>query len=154
MKAMLKFVALLFPFFAMCNASWAGTDRASADDAVAMVKKVIGDIKKYGKEKVIEDIQNQSPRYKDRDLYVFISSMDGITLANGSNPKLAGKSLNDIKDADGKSMGKERFEIARTKGKGWQDYRWPDPLTREVKKKSTYLERYEDLIVSCGIYKD
>lgn len=154
MKFLFKLAISTLTFFAMCGPTWAGPDRGTAEQAVAMVKKVVDDMKKYGKEKVIHDVQNQDPRYKDRDLYIFVSRLDGITLANGSNPKTVGKNMNDIKDADGKPMGKERFEIARTKGKGWQDYKWPDPITKEVKAKSTYLERYEDLVVSCGIYKD
>jgi signal transduction histidine kinase len=138
----------------LAGAAAAASDRGTPEEAVAMVKKVIDDIKKDGKEKVIQAIQAGSARYKDRDLYVFISGMDGVTRANGANPKIAGKNLNDIKDADGKPIGKERFELARTKGKGWQEYRWPDPLTKEVRQKATYLEKYEDLVVSCGIYKD
>jgi len=153
MRTMFKLAmaSLLISFAGM---SVAASDRGTADEAVAMVKKVIDDMKKEGKEKVIQDVQAGSARYKDRDLYVFISGMDGITRANGANPKIAGKNLNDIKDADGKSIGKERFELARTKGKGWQEYRWPDPLTKQSRMKSTYLEKYEDMVVSCGVYKD
>lgn len=145
-------IASLLLCFASVSA--AGADRGTPDEAVAMVRKVIDDMKKVGKEKVIQDVQAGSARYKDRDLYVFISGMDGITRANGANPKIAGKDLNDIKDADGKPIGKERFELARTKGKGWQEYRWPDPLTKQSRMKSTYLEKYEDMVVSCGVYKD
>lgn len=147
-------LAISMLFLSVAGTACAASDRGTADEAVAMVKRVIGDMKKDGKEKVIHEVQTGSARYKDRDLYVFISGMDGVTRANGINPKIAGKNLNDIKDADGKAIGKERFEIARTKGKGWQDYRWPDPQTKEIRKKSTYLEKYEDMIVSCGIYKD
>lgn len=154
MNALRKLAIAAIILMSVCGTSWAGPERGSADDAVAMVKKVVDDMKKYGKEKVLRDVQAQDPRYRDRDLYVFIGGMDGVTLANGSNPKLAGKNLNGLKDADGKLMQQERLEIARTKGKGWQDYRWPDPITKEIKKKSTYLERYEDLIINCGIYRD
>lgn len=154
MKYILKLAIPAIVLLAACGISWAGPERGSSAEAVAMVKKVIEDIKKNGRDKVIQDVQSQNQRYKDRDLYVFISNMDGVTLANGNNPKLAGKNLNDIRDADGKPMGKERFEIARGKGKGWQDYRWPDPITKEIRRKSVYLEKIEDLIVSCGVYKD
>jgi signal transduction histidine kinase len=154
MKLLLKRVALAIVLVATCGAGWASPDRGSAEDAVAMVKKVVADMKKYGKKKVIQDVQAQDPRYRDRDLYVFIGGMDGITLANGINPRLAGKNLNGLKDADGKLVQKERLELARTKGSGWLDYRWPDPVSNEIKQKSTYLERFDDLIINCGIYKD
>lgn len=152
MKRLLQLV--LAALLLASTSSWAAPARGTADEAVAMVKRVAGDIKKHGRQKVIQDVQNQDPRYRDRDLYVFVASMDGITLANGGNPKLAGKNLNDIKDADGKAMGRERFDIARTKGQGWQGYRWPDPLSGEVRRKAAYLERHDDLIISCGVYKD
>lgn len=153
MRYILKLTLAAVVLFSTCTA-WAAPDRGNAEDAVAMVKKVIDDMKKNGKDKVVQDVQGQNPRYKDRDLYVFISTINGMTLANGANPRMVGKDLSEIKDIDGRPMGKERFEMARTKGKGWQDYRWPDPITKEIKKKSVYLERFDDLVISCGIYKD
>nr|WP_315401761.1 cache domain-containing protein [uncultured Duganella sp.] len=140
--------------FAAGGAGAADAARGTANEAVAMVKKVIADIKKVGKDKVIQDIMAQSPQYRDRDLYVSISTLDGVSLANGANPKLVGKNLMDLKDADGKLIVRDRIDIAKKKGSGWQDYTWPDPTTKAMRKKSMYVERYEDLTVACGIYKD
>ncbi|HCE07957.1 MAG TPA: histidine kinase, partial [Oxalobacteraceae bacterium] len=39
------------------------------------------------------------------------------------------------------------------KGKGWVDYKWPNPATKILEAKSSYVERYEDVYVGCGIYK-
>lgn len=134
--------------------SFAVPDRGTPDEAVAMVKKVIADMKKSGKEKVIQDIQNKSTRYLDRDLYVSIGTLDGVTVANGQNPRIAGKNVIEMKDMDGKYVNKERIEIAKTKGQGWLEFKWPDPVSKEMGKKSMYVERYEDLQIGCGIYKD
>lgn len=153
MKHLLK-MAIFLTAFAVAGVSTADADRGRANEAVAMVKKAIADMKKLGKEKVVQDVQNQSPQYRDRDLYLAIGTVDGMSLANGNNPKLAGKNILDIKDADGKFIMRDRIEIAKTKGQGWQDYRWPDPVTKEVQKKSMYVERFEDLIVACGVYKN
>lgn len=153
MKRFLK-IAVFLTAFAVSGISSAGSDRGTADEAVALVKKVIADMKKYGKTKVIQDVQNQSPQYRDRDLYVSIGTLEGVNLANGSNPKLAGKNILDIKDMDGKFLTRERIEIAKKKGGGWQDYKWPDPITKEVQKKSVYVEGFEDMTVACGIYKN
>ncbi|NRR31798.1 cache domain-containing protein [Oxalobacteraceae bacterium] len=152
MKQFLTIVAFLAAF-SVSGIGSAASDRGSADEAVAMVKKVIADIKKNGKDKVVQEIQNQTPTYKDRDLYITISTLEGMNLANGANPKIAGKNMIDIKDADGKLFQRERIELAKKKGSGWQDYKWPDPITKEIQQKSLYFERYEDVIVGCGIYK-
>jgi hypothetical protein len=36
---------------------------------------------------------------------------------------------------------------------GWQDYKFMNPTSRQIEPKSMYLQRYEDVIVGCGIYK-
>ena len=153
MKRFLQTIVMM-TVFAVGGAHGADAERASAKDAVAMVKKVIADMKKNGKEKVIQEIQAQSPQYRDRDLYVSVGTLEGVNLANGNNAKMAGKNIIDLKDLDGKLITRERIEIAKTKGSGWQDYKWPDPVTKAVQKKSMYVERYEDMTVACGIYKD
>ncbi|SEO06232.1 Single Cache domain 2-containing protein [Duganella sp. CF517] len=153
MKRFLQTVVMMAAF-AVGSAGAADAERASAKDAVAMVKKVIADMKKLGKDKVIQDIQAQSPQYRDRDLYVSVGTLEGMSLANGNNAKMAGKNIIDLKDLDGKLITRERIEIAKTKGSGWQDYKWPDPVTKAVQKKSMYVERHEDMTVACGIYKD
>lgn len=152
MKLNVKIAAFLMAI-AMSGLAMAA-DRGTADEAVALVKKVVTDMKKYGKDKVIKDIQNQSPDYKDRDLYISVGTLDGMSLANGNNAKFAGKNILDLKDADGVFITRERIEIAKKKGSGWQDYKWPDPITKVIQKKSMYVERYEDMTVACGIYKN
>jgi len=153
MKRFFRIVAIIAAF-ALSNAvSAADAERGTPEQAVALVKRVIADIKKYGKDKVVQDVQNQLPIYRERDLYVTIGTMEGFTLANGNTPKLAGKNVLDIKDVNGKFIMRERIEIAKTKNSGWQEYSWPDPVTKEVQKKSMYVERAGDLVVACGVYK-
>jgi signal transduction histidine kinase len=74
-------------------------------------------------------------------------------VAHGQNLKMIGKELIDMKDADGKEFVKERVEIAKTKGSGWQEYKFTDPLTKQIEQKRAYVERHEDLIFGSGIYK-
>lgn len=63
------------------------TDQGSADEAVALVKTAVADLRKHGREKVKQDVQNQAARYRDRDLYVVTGTIDGVSVANGSNLK-------------------------------------------------------------------
>jgi cytochrome c len=122
-------------------------------EAEAMVKKAIQLIKAEGKEKAFAEISNPKGKFVDRDLYIFVYDMDGKCVAHGFNQKMIGKELIEIKDSDGKSYVKERVEIAKTKGKGWQDYKFTDPITKKIEPKSAYVERVENLIVGCGVYK-
>ncbi len=125
----------------------------TAAEAEGMVKKAIQSIKSDGKEKAFAEISNPKGKFIDRDLYIFIYDMTGKCVAHGFNQKMIGKDLVEMKDPDGKFYVKERIEIAKTKGKGWQDYKFTDPVSKKLEPKSAYIEKVDDLIVGCGIYK-
>jgi signal transduction histidine kinase len=142
----------------LCIVALAGSDagvaaeRGTRDEAVAMVKKAVVYLKENGRDKAFAEFDNRSGQFADRDLYIVVYDMNGKNLAHGGNSKMIGKSLIDIKDVNGKSFMKERIEIARVKGKGWQDYVFLDPVSKLMEPKSMYIEKFEDLIVGCGIY--
>lgn len=119
----------------------------TAAEAEAMVKKAIQLVKTEGKEKAFAEINNPKGKFVDRDLYIFVYDMDGKCVAHGFNPKMIGKDLIEMKDTDGKYFVKERIEIAKTKGKGWQDYKFTDPITKKIEPKSAYIEKLENLII-------
>jgi len=125
----------------------------TATEAEALVKKAIQLIKADGREKAFAEINNKKGKFVDRDLYVFVYDMSGKCVAHGFNQKMIGKELAEMKDPDGKFFVKERIEIAKTKGSGWQDYKFTDPITKQLEPKSAYVERVENLIVGCGVYK-
>jgi signal transduction histidine kinase len=129
--------------------------KGTAAEAQAMVQKAIAHIKKAGRDKAFADFDNKTGPFVDRDLYVVVYDMKGKVLAHGANEKMIGKDVIDLRDTDGKYFVKERVEMM-SKGpeaKGWQDYKFMNPTSRAIEPKSMYLQRYEDLIVGCGIYK-
>ncbi|MBA4394701.1 MAG: histidine kinase [Desulfobacca sp.] len=130
-----------------------GAESGTAAEAEAMVKKAITMIKADGKEKALAEISTPKGKFVDRDLYITVYSLDGICLAHGANPKMVGKDLIELKDSDGKAFVKERMEIAKTKGKGWQDYKFTNPVSKKIEPKAMYFEKVGELVVACGIYK-
>jgi len=129
--------------------------KGTAAEATAMVQKAIAHIKKVGREKAFADFSSKKEPWVDRDLYVVVYDMKGRVLAHGANEKMIGKDVIELRDNDGKFFVKERVEMM-SKGpdaKGWQDYKFMNPVTRQIEPKSMFLHRYEDLIVGCGIYK-
>jgi cytochrome c len=125
----------------------------TAREAEAMVDRGVARIKAVGSERAYADFTDKAPGFVDRDLYVVVYDLEGRVLAHGQNPKMVGKDLIDLRDADGKAWVKERVELARGKGKFWHDYKFTDPLTKKVLPKSTYCERVESTAVCVGIYK-
>lgn len=122
-------------------------------DAIAMVDKGLSYLQKNGKDALIKEINNKNPDFIKGELYLYVRGIDGTILAHPVNPKLIGKNMTVLPDADGKFFRKEIIELAKTKGKGWVDYRYNNPVTKNVEDKSTYLVRNGDLILEAGIYK-
>jgi cytochrome c len=125
----------------------------SRAEAEALVKKAIAHIKSAGKDAAFADFTGKKEGWVDRDLYVVVYSMDGKPLAHGQNARMVGKDLIEMKDAGGKLFVKERVDLAKAKGKFWQEYQFTDPVTKKVLAKEMYCERMEDMIPCVGVYK-
>jgi signal transduction histidine kinase len=135
--------------------SGADKSKGTAAEATAMVQKAVAHIKKAGRDKAFADFNNKSGAFTDRDLYVVVYDMKGKVLSHGANEKLIGKDVLELRDMDGKYFVKERVEMMSKSpdAKGWQDYKFMNPVTRQIEPKSMFLQRLDDMIVGCGIYK-
>lgn len=131
-------------------------ERATAEDAIALVKKGIAYYKENGKEKALAAFNDPHGPFVQGELYFFVYSTngDGIVLAHGQNQKMVGKYLLDVKDNDGNMMIRDAMKIANSPaGKGWINYNWPNSVTGKIEAKRTYIERAGDIWIGCGIYK-
>ena len=132
------------------------SERGTPDEAQAMVKKAVALVKAGGKDKAFAEFNKleQGSGFKDRDLYVMVYDKAGVNLAHGANHKLHGKNLIELKDADGKLIVKGLVDTAfNGSGKGWVEYNWPNPVTKTVEAKRTYVERVDDILIGVGVYK-
>lgn len=152
MKKMLSFVLAICLVVGITGVSF-GAEGPSRKEAEAMVKKAVAFIKANGKEKAFAEFNNHKGKFTDRDLYITVYDLNGKCLSHGQNTKMVGKDLIELKDSDGKLFIKERMNTARTAGKGWQDYKYTNPVTKTIEQKSVYFQKYEDVVVAGGIYK-
>jgi len=153
MKKITVFASLAMFFCIGCLANITNAaEQGTKDEAVAMVKKAVEFIKANGNDKAFEEITNPKGKFVDRDLYVVVYDMNAKCLAHGQKANMVGKELIDFKDTDGKEFYKERVEIMKKQTNAWQDYKFMNPVSKEIEPKSMYLERSGDLIVGCGVY--
>jgi len=150
MKRWIIFVLMLVMGFVSGNAQG---KRGTPAEAEALAKKAVEFVKANGTEKAIAAFNDASGKFVDGDLYILLYTMEGKCLAHGANPKIVGKDMIDMKDADGKLFVRERIELAKTKGKGWQNYKWTNPLSKKIEDKVTYVQKVGDVIVCSGAYK-
>lgn len=153
MKSLFKLLAAAILSLSVSSAALAADKPATPDEAVAMVKRAVKFLKDNGRDKAFAEFSNPKGSFVDRELYIVVFNMNGVNLAHGNNTKIIGKNLIDMKDNEGRPIIRSFIDIAKTKGSGWFDYKWPNPVSQVVEGKSTYLEKYEDLIVGVGIYK-
>lgn len=148
MKALI--LALFVLGFVPSGSSFA---QAKPEDAVALVDKGLAFMKKNGKDALIKEINAKNAEFVQGELYLYMRAIDGTVLAHPVNPRLIGKNMTALPDADGKLFRKEIIETAKAKGKGWVDYRYNNPTSQVIEKKSTYFVLSGDVILEAGIYK-
>jgi len=123
-----------------------------------LVKSAVVFAKKNGMAKLIEETNREGGLFhvgSGGELYIFIYDQQAVVKAIGYNTAaLVGKNRMDIQDSDGKFFLKEILNTANTQGKGWVDYRYPNPATNQVERKISYVERVDGLVIGSGIYKN
>jgi signal transduction histidine kinase len=150
---MKKIVALCVGMMLVMGLTGLASAATTKADAEAMVKKAIAFVKENGKEKGFAEINNPKGKFVKEDVYVTVYDLNGKCLAHGSNAKMVGKDLMGMKDPDGVAYVKARVDIAKSKGKGWQDYKFNNPVTKKIEPKTVYVEKFEDMAFSAGVYK-
>lgn len=152
MKAIGMFTAGLLLNVAIMGTA-AAADKGTKEEAVALTKKAIATYKSAGKEKAYTDINDKNGPFVDRDLYVYVVDSTGHVRAHGTNPKLIDKDLSQLKDADGKNFIAELIANVKANKSGWVDYKWTNPISKQIESKTTYIEPVGDLGFAVGVYK-
>ena len=147
---MKRLLVVILSVLFLANPAFAG---GTADEAKSLVDKALAYIKTNGKDKAFAEFTNPKGQFIDRDLYIFAVDFKGLTLAHGGNAKLVGRDMLALKDADNKFFIQNFIEVAKAKGNGWVDYKWSNPVTKKIEKKSTYVVKVDDYFLGCGIYK-
>ena len=83
--------------------------RGSREEAVALVQRTVALIKRDGIEAIVKAVNNKDPRFKDRDLYVFIGDLKvpGKLIGHATNIKLTKKNNINFRDQNGKYFVRE-----------------------------------------------
>jgi methyl-accepting chemotaxis protein len=129
-------------------------DRAEGrQTCVELVRRGVAHIKAVGKQRACNDFDDPRGGYIFGEFYLSLFDVHGVRLANGLDPASRGEHIYDIQDADGKYHVRAIIEKAKARGKGWEDYKWTNPVTRRVEPKSVYFELIDDAVVTCGVYR-
>jgi cytochrome c len=149
---MLRMLALFTALLACGTAvAAAPVQHGTRAQAMAMVKAVEAMFKTDGPKATFKAVT--AKKFNHLDLYPFVYTLDGTDcVAHGANPALVGKNLINLKDTNGKYIIRDLSAMAK-KGGGWVDYTWPNPVTKLIDQKSSYVERMGRYFVGVGVYR-
>ena len=134
-------------------AALAADEYATTKDAEQLVRRAATYLNKVGRAKALAAFNDRKGAFAYRDLYVFAYDLDGTCLAHPTKPERVGKNNLADKDPDGKLFVKERIEIVKKSGKGWQEYKFHNPATNKVEQKVAYFELADGVLLVAGAYK-
>jgi methyl-accepting chemotaxis protein len=92
----------------------------------------------------------------NKDDYFWINDMRPVMIMHPMNAKLVGQDLSAIKDPDGFAVFNEMVAVAKEKGAGMIQYRWPKPGASEPVRKISYVKLFTPWgwILGSGVYVD
>jgi cytochrome c len=126
-------------------------ERATLDQAKAMVKKARAYLDKVGPEKAYAEFSNPKGQFVDREIYIYVYDKNLNNLAHGGNQRLIGKNLADLRDTDGVYVNKGLLEVAQ-KGGGTFKFKFLNPATHAIEVKTGYAEMDGDVMIGSGVY--
>lgn len=126
----------------------------TSDEVKAFVDKGAKLCADKGVSVCLDTFNDKNGEFIEGELYMFAYDFSGVNKALGSNPKMVGKNLYKLKDANGNMLIQELINIAKDKGEGWFDYKWSHPQTKKIADKTSYVKKINDnLLIGSGFYK-
>ncbi len=123
-------------------------DRGTPEEAKAMAEAAAALYRSQGAEAAFEAFNN-SPDFRDRDLYVFALDREGATMAHGASHTLIGRNVAGVRDPAGHRFVQDFLAVDDT---GWVEYQWRNPATGNVEDKITYIINLGRHIIGVGAY--
>ena len=126
-------------------------DRGTPAEAKALLAKAVAHYKAVGRKQALDDFTRKKAPFVDRDLYVACIGADHTITANGGFTSLVGTSVDVLKDAEGKPLGKALWDAA-AKGEGSVQYRWLNPVSAQIEPKISFAQKVGDDVCVVGAY--
>ena len=123
--------------------------------AQTLVDKAITHYKAVGKEKSFADFMNKDNKdWVNGELYVIVSTMEGIFKVHAINPKLIDNpQLPTLKDTNGVMIIQEMIKTGKeTPAGGWAKYTWTHPETKKLAPKQTWVKVEDGQLFMVGCY--
>lgn len=152
-KNVMLFVLAVCGLMGLNSVAQASAERATKEEAVAMVKKAVAFYKKNGREKSLVAFSDQTGQFKDRDLFLIVLDNNGLVLAHTALKRMIGANIMELKDQNGIEIIKSFYKAVEKSNSGWSvEYTFINPATQQLEPKLTYIEKVDDILIACGYH--
>jgi cytochrome c len=134
------FMFMVAAVLATVGSGLVAAERGTPAEAKAMLAKAVEHYAKVGREQALADFTGRKPPFFDRDLFVVCLAPNHTLAAHGGFPTLVGQSVDVLKDAEGKPLGKALWDAASAKD-GSVRYRVLNPTTGKVEPKVSFVQK-------------
>ncbi len=151
MKLFAKFLGILTLVLAVTGQAQAADQKA---DVVALMDKAVAHFKQVGAEQAFKDFSAPDGGFIVGDIYVVVQDMKGNMIHHATNPKLNGKNLLKLKDADGQLFNQVMLDNLKGKEETWVRYKWSNPKTKKIGQKNSLVRKVTgERIFIIGYYE-
>jgi signal transduction histidine kinase len=128
--------------------------KPTQDDAKALTLKAADLIAAKGLDEAAQAF-NTEGEFKHGEIYVNVIDFAGVWKVYPPRPAGVGQSVINVKDPDGRPLVQDILAVAKEKGEGWVEYRWPNPASNKIEPKITFVKRIpgQELVAYVGVYK-
>lgn len=128
--------------------------QGTADEARALVDRAMAYRHHCGsRDAFVRDLTAVEHGFFDRDMYVFVLDGNGRYVAFGGNPAKVGSRVQDIAGIDGQDL-MDSIVAQASQVPGWVEYNITNPTSGKVQTKISFVQKVDDLFLSCGVYKN
>ena len=144
--------ATLAAFLMFLTGSAFAQSSGTAAEAKAMLDKAVTAVKADPK-KAIDDFNNPSGGFRDRDLYVLCAAAPEYNIASHPKAELRGTPLAALVDKKGKKLGEALINAAAEGKVAEVDYMFPRPGGTEPVEKVSFVTKANNYLCMVGYYK-
>jgi cytochrome c len=132
----------------------AAQQRPSTDQVRELTLKAAALVESQGIEAAREAFHRDG-EFKFGEVYVNVIDANGTWLIYPPNPRNEGKSVLNVRDADGKLLVREIIRVATEQDQGWVEYLWLNPASNRIQPKVTFVKNVpgRKAITYIGLYK-
>jgi cytochrome c len=130
----------------------AASERATPDEAKAMLQKAAAHYKAVGRKRALADFSAKKAGFGDRDLYVVCIDGARRISANGAFPMFVDTSADVLKDAGGRPLGAAIIDAGKGKDGGAVRYMMANPTTGKTEPKIMFAQKLAEDTCGVGAY--